>query len=35
MKHGFLTRGDMTDQAVARDVRMAAQKIVEFFKNNF
>eukprot|EP00090_Calanus_glacialis_P028045 TRINITY_DN4481_c0_g1_i1.p1 TRINITY_DN4481_c0_g1~~TRINITY_DN4481_c0_g1_i1.p1 ORF type:complete len:242 (+),score=74.77 TRINITY_DN4481_c0_g1_i1:39-764(+) len=35
MNHGFLSRGDMTNPAVARDVRLAVQKIVAFFKEKF
>jgi hypothetical protein len=35
MNHGFLSRGDMTNPAVARDVRLAVQKIVGFFKDKF
>jgi len=35
MSHGFLSRGDMSNPAVARDVRLAVEKIVSFFKRSF
>jgi len=34
MAHGFLTRGDMGKEEVARDVKDASQNIIKFFNTN-
>ena len=34
MLHGWLTRGDMKDEGVSRDVKKAIQEALKFFKKH-
>ena len=32
MSHGWMSRGDIKDESVARDVKLAMEKTLDFFK---